>query len=297
MENNVIEKEKPIRIMVVDDSLLIQKLVKKILEPEGFEICAFAINGKQALEMFEQYKPDIITMDINMPVMDGIEAVEQIRSKDKDIKIIIMGSVIDRNILEKANELEIRYFVEKPFEKDKLLEAVNACIEDKNIGPVQRDIKKKETSSIISPFFKALEDIFSCMLSIDGKIDILEEQKDFFETGGYSAVLGFTGKINGWFMLNMSSETAWKVAERINRETYDNKSDAFIGYSVQELANIICGNAVTRLNSTERNLKLRLTPPGLFRGLSMSILVYSPEAYQGIMRTELGDINITVSFE
>ncbi len=135
------------------------------------------------------------------------------------------------------------------------------------------------------------------MLDINKKIEIIGSQEQIFNADGYAAVVGFTGKINGWFVLNMGTEVEWKVAERVNRESYENKDDPFIGYSVQELANIICGNGVTRVNNTERNLKMRITPPGLFRCAATSMLVYNQDVYQGIMKTELGDVYISVIFE
>ena len=135
------------------------------------------------------------------------------------------------------------------------------------------------------------------MLDINKKIEIIGSQEQIFNADGYAAVVGFTGKINGWFVLNMGTEVEWKVAERVNRESYENKDDPFIDYSVQELANIICGNGVTRVNNTERNLKMRITPPGLFRCAATSMLVYNQDVYQGIMKTELGDVYISVIFE
>ncbi len=92
-----------------------------MIEPEGCEVCAAAINGKQAVEMFEQFKPDIVIMDINMPIMNGLETAKGIKVLDSDAKIVILESAIDKNVLEQAEQLGVKYFVSKPVEREKLL--------------------------------------------------------------------------------------------------------------------------------------------------------------------------------
>lgn len=297
MQDNELRPRSSIKILVVDDSQVIHKLIQKILEIEGYSVCGTAVNGEQAVEMYTQHKPDIVTMDINMPVMDGAEATRQIKTMEPDAKIIFLSSAVDKNTVEMANELGVKYLVEKPFEKDKLLEAIKACIEGRTQNFDIETIKKKEVNNIILPFFNALGDVLNFTLDAKGKIEVMDEKKNLLEKGGYSAVIGFTGKVNGWFIMNMSADTAWKVAERVNKETYKNKNDLFIGYSIEELANIVCGNAVTTINNTQRNMNLRVTPPGLFRGSSVSLHFYSNDAYQGVMKTELGDINVDIVLE
>ena len=288
---------KTLKVLVVDDSLLIHKLIKRIIEPEGYKVCATAVNGKQAVEMYKEYNPDIITMDINMPVMDGIEASRLIKNINPEAKIIFLGSAIDNNLIDIANEIGVRYFVDKPFEKEALLEVLNASREGKALEGLDKEARKKDISNIILPFFRAMEEVFSSMLSIKGSVEILADEKEIQDAPGYSAAIGFTGKVSGWFVLNMGTETAWKVAERINAETYESRNDAFIGYSVQELVNIICGKGIICVNNTERNLSIKMTPPGLFKSMSTAMLNYSDDSYHGVMRTEFGDINVSIIIE
>ncbi len=74
------------RILIVDDSMIIRMNLKKILEKSGFTVVGEAANGKEAVEKHLQYSPDLTTMDITMPVMDGIEALKEIKSSDKHAK-------------------------------------------------------------------------------------------------------------------------------------------------------------------------------------------------------------------
>lgn len=296
-EERAIESKK-VKMLVVDDSLLIHKLIKKMVENEGFEVCATAINGKQAVELYEQHRPDIVTMDVTMPVMNGIEATKRIREIDPDANVVFFGSAIDRNVLEQAAELGVKYFMDKPFEKEKVLKILHAAVKGDVYAVAAKQTDKKELNNIILPFFRALEEVMDYMVNIQGKVEIIEENTQNNAFSGYSIVLGFIGKINGWTVIYMSEETAWAIAERVNREKYEDKEDAFIGYSIQELGNIICGGAIKKINNTQKNLNLRLTPPGLFKGPSVSLLGgYSNERYNGIFKTEFGNVNISIIFE
>jgi len=291
-------KDNKVRLMVVDDSLLIHKLITKIVESEGYEVCATAINGKQAIELYEKYKPDIVTMDITMPVMGGIEATKKIREIDADANIIFFGSAIDRQVLEEASELGVKYYMDKPFEKEKVLSILRSALSGELYEDATREADKQEINSIITAFFRALEEVMDYMVNIQGKVELIEGSNDSHINQGYSTVIGFIGKVNGWIVIYMSKETAGVIAEKVNRETYQDKDDEFIGYSIQELGNIICGGAVKKVNNTEKNLGLRLTPPGLFKGQALSLLGgYANERYSGVFKTDFGDINISIIFD
>lgn len=109
------------RILVVDDSLLMyQKLVEELKDTE-FEVTAYAKDGETAVEMYDEYKPDIVTMDIIMPGIDGIEAAERILEKDKNANIVMVSSLGDDDIIEQANEKGIKQFICKPFERSQIL--------------------------------------------------------------------------------------------------------------------------------------------------------------------------------
>lgn len=119
----------PIRVMAVDDSPITRKMVRKALEPEGFEIAAEAGNGKEAVEKYGSVLPDVITMDVTMPIMDGLEAAAAIKKINPAQRIIMLSAMGDADIKADAGSRGITDFCTKPFKPqemvDKVLEVFN----------------------------------------------------------------------------------------------------------------------------------------------------------------------------
>lgn len=119
----------PYKVLIVDDSALIHRMIKKSLEPFGFEIIGDALNGKEGVELFKQQRPDIITMDITMPIMDGIDAAENIIRIDPTTKILMLSAMGDEDIKEKAKEKGVSKFITKPFKPEDMLRSVSELLE------------------------------------------------------------------------------------------------------------------------------------------------------------------------
>ncbi len=114
------------KVLVIDDSPFIFKAVKKALEPHGYEVVDNAPDGKVGLEMYEKYAPDLITLDVTMPVMDGIETARELFAKNPDVKIVMLSAMGDETLVNEAKELGIKHFVTKPFKPEQLLKTVNS---------------------------------------------------------------------------------------------------------------------------------------------------------------------------
>ncbi|MCA9400480.1 MAG: response regulator [Candidatus Omnitrophica bacterium] len=116
------------RIIVTDDAPIIRLMLKDILEYNGYEIVAECENGQQAIEKFEELKPDLMTMDIVMPEKDGIQALEEIISKNPEAKIVMVTAVDQRESLMKAIRAGATDYIVKPFENDRVLSAVKKAL-------------------------------------------------------------------------------------------------------------------------------------------------------------------------
>ena len=118
------------KFMVVDDSDIIWTKIQGVLKNESFEIVGTANNGLEAVQQFKELKPRIITMDITMPFMDGIETIQKIVELDDEVRILVVSALADKSTLIKAMHLGAYGFLCKPFTDMELTEAVEELIED-----------------------------------------------------------------------------------------------------------------------------------------------------------------------
>ncbi|MDF2543402.1 MAG: chemotaxis protein CheY [Herbinix sp.] len=127
--NSVVSKRKGKRIMLVDDSPFMRKMQNEILTKAGYEIISEATNGNEAVEQYKLCSPDIVIMDIIMPVLDGISATKHILSFDPTACIIMCSAMVEQSIVSETKQIGVSAFVAKPFHQELLLDAVGNCIE------------------------------------------------------------------------------------------------------------------------------------------------------------------------
>lgn len=114
----------PLRVMVVDDALFMRNMLKDIFERAGYEVVAEAENGEAALELYQEIKPDLVTMDIVMPRKSGIEALQEIMASDPDACIVMVSALGQDSLVLEAVESGAKDFIVKPFKEEKVLEIV-----------------------------------------------------------------------------------------------------------------------------------------------------------------------------
>lgn len=117
-------------ILIVDDSSVMRKNLTSILTKAGHEIIGHASNGKQAISMYFEKKPDLVTMDISMPVMRGVEAVERIIQKDPEARIIVISALNQKQMVFQALNNGAKHYIIKPIDTDKVLSIVNEVLEE-----------------------------------------------------------------------------------------------------------------------------------------------------------------------
>lgn len=112
-------------VMIVDDSLFMRVAISNMFEKWGFNVVGHADNGKKAVTLYRELQPDIVTMDVTMPIMSGLEAVKQIIPEFPEAKIIMITALgHQRNIVD-AIESGAKDFITKPFEPEKLKQIVD----------------------------------------------------------------------------------------------------------------------------------------------------------------------------
>ena len=112
------------KVLVVDDAAFMRLTLKTMLEKNGFEVIGEAENGNKAIEMYKELKPELVTMDITMPDMDGIEALDQIIKIDSNAKIVMLSAMGQEIRIREAVLKGAKGFVVKPFKEDYLIKAL-----------------------------------------------------------------------------------------------------------------------------------------------------------------------------
>lgn len=115
-------------ILLVDDSRTSRKILRNILESAGHTIVDEATDGEQAIEKYIASKPDVITLDITMPVMDGIEALKQIKIVDSNAKVIMVSASSQKDKLIEAVKYGAEDFIAKPFEPSQIITVLDKLI-------------------------------------------------------------------------------------------------------------------------------------------------------------------------
>lgn len=116
------------RILIVDDTMFMRTLLKNILFSGGHDIVGEAGDGKEAVAKYEELKPDLVTMDVVMPNMNGIEALQAIKKLDPGARIIMCTAVGQEQMVKLAIKSGARGYVVKPFQAPKVLEEVKSVL-------------------------------------------------------------------------------------------------------------------------------------------------------------------------
>lgn len=120
------------RILIADDSLYMRLNLKNILLEAGHEVVGEATNGIEAVKQYQQLSPDIVTMDITMPQLDGVEALKQIIGFDPAANVIMLTAIGKPGKVLECLNLGAKHFITKPFEKDKVLQALDTAMAEQS---------------------------------------------------------------------------------------------------------------------------------------------------------------------
>ncbi|AQS59799.1 response regulator [Desulforamulus ferrireducens] len=116
------------RILIVDDAAFMRMMIKNILTKNGYEVVGEAENGAVAVQLYKELKPDLVTMDITMPEMDGIQGVKAIRGVDPNANIIMCSAMGQQSMVMEAIQAGAKDFIVKPFQQDRILQAIERVL-------------------------------------------------------------------------------------------------------------------------------------------------------------------------
>lgn len=279
---------KKINIVIVDDSAFQVALLRDMLTENGFNVVGEASNLEETIEVVTNTKPDLVTMDMTIPGTDGFECTEAIHKIDANIKVVIVSSMMDDEIVRKAKKLHVSGYAQKPVDADELTLLINRVMADEELF--------SELEGLYSGIFReGLLNVFNRLTKtvpeITGENNINVEKS----IQGISIVMGIIGKYSGRAIFDMSFDTANALAKALLKREPKNNDE--ILNIMSELSNMIAGNACSMINKKNKIFGLRVAPPTTFHGESINIskaeldTVYSADA-----KTQFGDLSISIGF-
>jgi two-component system chemotaxis response regulator CheY len=117
------------KLLIVDDSLVVRKAISKFLENYNIKIIGTATDGNSALVMFKKYSPEIVTLDITMPGLDGFDVLDEMIRLDKNVQVVVITALSDKATGLKALRLGAKSYITKPFGPQKLKDAFERLID------------------------------------------------------------------------------------------------------------------------------------------------------------------------
>ena len=116
-------------ILICDDAACMRMMIKDILTKNGYNVVGEAENGLKAVEKYQETKPDLVLMDITMPEMDGIQALKKIKQADPNASVVMCSAMGQQAMVIESIQSGARDFIVKPFQPDRVLEAVKKAVE------------------------------------------------------------------------------------------------------------------------------------------------------------------------
>lgn len=280
--------DQTIKVMIVDDSMFSIVFLRDILQSKGFEVVGSASSLPEVKEQTRALKPDLVTMDMTIPGTDGLECTRAVHEVDSNIKVIMISSMMDDEILRQAKRNHISGFLQKPVDPDELELLIKRTLADD-------EIYHTLLASYADVFQESLSGTFTRMLKKAYPFERAEKIEAQYNSKGISVIISLAGKCIGRMILDASEETATKLACAIMRT---NKMEInMVIECISEFVNICAGNACSVLNRSNTLYGLRVTPPTIFYGEQVNISKTNLESEVAFtVMTDFGEIYYNVGF-
>jgi DNA-binding NarL/FixJ family response regulator len=276
-----------IRIVIVDDSSFSIAFLKDILEENGFEVVGEAGSLEEVKEVVKEKKPNLVTMDMTLPGTDGLECTRAIHEIDENIKVIVVSSMMDDEIVKEAKENKVSAYIQKPVDSDELITAINRILASDELYQFLED-------EYFSVFKEGLIDgmnrMTKTLLTYKTEYPCDKEQ----QSKGMTIIIGIIGKFSGRMMIDLSMETARNLATALLRREPKNNDEIIA--ALEEFTNVVSGNACSTLNRRNKALGLRVAPPSTLHGDIVHISAPNFDTTNALAESNYGEILLNVGF-
>ena len=276
------------KVVIVDDSSFSITFIKDILETAGLNVVGSAKNLEEVKKVVAETKPDLVTMDMTLPGTDGLECTRAVHQIDKNIKVIVVSSMMDDEIVKKAKKTKVSAYVQKPVDSVELLNAIQRVMDF-----------EKLCESLKESYYEVYKEAFADAMTRMAKVkpEMKEEYSNDLEhaSSGITVMIAIIGKFTGRLMIDFSQESARGFAKEIlKREPEDNDEILEI---LAEFTNIVAGNGCSILNKKNSAYSLRLAPPSILRGEHVLISALNFQTDTAVAKTTFGEVKLDVGFK
>ncbi len=274
--------------MVVDDSKISRMMISSMLAKTNFEVCAMAENAAHAIDLYAKTRPDVVTMDMNLPDADGIECSRRIHAMDSRCKIVMISAMKDAKLIMHGRLAGISSFLQKPVSTNELLDTLMIlCQEHVGVNAVYRD-------SYVSTYAKVLQEGLQQVAGLESEIQVQEENSGPLSVSGVAVIIGIVGEPRGRVAFYMDENTMRGFAKAVLQQ--DEVTDFEAQAAVEESGNIIAGHGISRINDVIKDREMRLTPPGIISGTDIKLSNPELIAFNIKAKTSIGDIFMNIGF-
>ncbi len=280
-----------VKVLVVDDSKISRAIMQKHLAKTNFEVCAEAKTAAEAVTLYAEHHPGIVTMDMNLPDADGLECTRRIHAIDPDAKIVMISAMKDASLVARGREVGISAFLQKPVSTNDLLDTLMVLGQDK-VGKVNT-----LRESYAKAFVRALQQGLFSMIGVHSQTELELDERRFLDVSGVAIIIGLTGYPTGRAIVYMDTQTMKNFTAVLlgvddpEELTEDEASD-----TVEEAANILVGRGVSNINDVFKDKEMRITPPGTISGTGIRIASPRLTTFKVTAQTRIGNVYMSIGF-
>ena len=280
-----------VKVMIVDDSKVSRAMLKGSLSKTNFEVVAMAKNAAEAVQMYEQFNPAVVTMDMNLPDADGIECSQRIHQIDPDAKIVMISAMKYASLVARGRDAGISAFLQKPVSMNDLIDTLMILCQNK-AGKVA-----VLRESYAKPFLRALQQGLFSLVGVHSETTLELDDRRFVDVSGVAVIIGLTGYPVGRAIVYMGEDTMKKFCMiMLDKDSLEDVTEDEASDSVEEAANIIVGRGVSNINDVFKDKEIRITPPGTICGTDIRIASPKLTTFRITAKTRIGDINMNIGF-
>ena len=280
-----------LRVLIVDDSKISRVMIADNLRDTDFKVCGMAADAAEALRLYAELHPDLVTMDMNLPDANGLECSKRILSVDPEARILMISAMKDLNLITQGKAIGIRAFLQKPVPKSDLVDTFHLIAQAAaSQESVFRELYAK-------PFARGLQQGLLGLLGMAEPAEIEPYESRSLDVSGAAVIIGITGFTTGRVIFYVDEAVIKLFAmHMLGRATVEELADDEAVDAVEEAANIIAGRAVSKINNVLEGKELRLTPPGTIHGAKVHIVSPRMTTFCISIRLPIGMVQMNVGF-